>query len=427
MGIRTTNKHNIHTSYFDRFSRSTKRRRAIIGGGDDIPTRSSFEFVTSGDITNFQEGYEYTIGILCPTGTYANGTTLYYTINTVSGLAFNNSDLRLNNYQSSFTVTNDMGIISLDITDDGSAENSVIKIEIRTASTSGTIVAESGNYTIIDTKSEILYYSSGTYSFVAPADAATHGVDAVCVGGGGGGDNAGGGGGGLGWKNGIPVGNGSSYTVVVGSGGGTGGGPHGGDSYFVSTGEVRGRGGNSASGSSSGSGGSYNGSGGGSGGNGSPGPAWGGGGGGAGGYSGNGGNAGNQQGSSGNGGAGGGGASNGPADPPGNNRRKGGAGGGVGLYGQGPNGAGAPYDPIGGYAGNGGSFYDGSAYGIPSYQTGGRGGSDGGVHQGGNGGTYGGGGGGANSTGYGGAGGAGGVRLMWGPNRSFPNTNTGVM
>lgn len=426
MGIRSIHNQDPDKAYFDRHSRSTKRRASSDDTGSAKPTRSSFEFAVTGDVTSFDEGHEYTIGILCPTGTYSNGATLYYTISTVSGGTFDNSDLRLNNYQGSFTVNDDQGFVSLDVTDDGSSEDSVIRLEIRTGSTSGSIVATSSNYTIVDTLSEILYDTAGTYSFVAPADAASSGVDAVCIGGGGGGDTSGGGGGGLGWKNGIPVGNGSSYTVVVGGGGVTNGGANGGDSYFVSSGEVRGSGGGSASGTSSGSGGGYTGHGGGNGGSGSPGPSWGGGGGGAGGYSGNGGNAGNQQGSPGGGGGGGGGASNGPSDPPGLSIRKGGAGGGTSLMGQGPNGTGAAYHPIGGYGGGGGSYADYTSSGYPPAKTGGLDGGNGGVHYGAYGGRYGGGGGGANSVGWGGSGGTGGVRLIWGPNRSFPNTNTGV-
>jgi len=94
------------------------------------------------------------------------------------------------------------------------------------------------------------YTTPGTYSWVCPTNVTN--VSIVCIGGGGGGggygapdanNNGGGGqggaGGGLGYKNGYPVTPGTSYTVVVGSGG-TAGSPYsqgnnGGDSYFVST------------------------------------------------------------------------------------------------------------------------------------------------------------------------------------------------
>ena len=109
--------------------------------------------------------------------------------------------------------------------------------------------------------------------------------------------------------------------------------------------------------------------------------------------------------------------------------RKGGGGGGVSLYGQGPIGLGEQYpNCYGGRGGSGGSYVNLSgAYGIPIYQSGGRYGNPGSTHMGGPGGTFGGGGGGANSTGWGGSGAYGGVRIIWGPGRGFPSTNTGYI
>ena len=97
------------------------------------------------------------------------------------------------------------------------------------------------------------YTSAGTYTWVAPASVTSISVVAVGGGGGGGGSNANtgafvgtGGGGGLGYKNNYSVTPGSSYTVVVGAGGTAGPiltkGGAGGDSYFVSTGVVKGGG-----------------------------------------------------------------------------------------------------------------------------------------------------------------------------------------
>lgn len=278
------------------------------------------------------------------------------------------------------------------------------------------------------------YSSAGTYSWVAPTGITS--VSAVAVGGGGAGEitNAAGGGGGLGWQNAIAVIPGQSYTVVVGSGGATNG-VSGTDSYFINTSTVRGMGG--AGGTTvGGAGGSFVGQGGGTGGTGG---GWGGGGGGAGGYTGAGGNGGqfaNDSSASGingaGGGAGGGGGGphashNGLYIPPG------GGGGGTGLLGQGTNGTGAvvannqgmwPGYPGGGTGGSGG----GNGAGSPgctgdqcnwSGVLGGPGGS-------------GGGGSGASMRGEWGynkgpnnPAGAGGVRIIWGNNRSFPSTNTG--
>ena len=96
------------------------------------------------------------------------------------------------------------------------------------------------------------YTTPGTYSWTCPPG--VYSVCAVCIGGGGGGmiynggsfSMAGGGGGGLGWRNNITVTPGSIYTVVVGSGGVagyySGYSTAGGQSYFSSSGTVRGSG-----------------------------------------------------------------------------------------------------------------------------------------------------------------------------------------
>ena len=280
---------------------------------------------------------------------------------------------------------------------------------------------------------EQIYTGGGTYTWVCPVGVFS--VSVVCVGGGGGGDvsstnpgnnNAvrGAGGGGLGWKNGIPVTPGNSYTVQVGGTGST--------SFFIGTGTVSGAGGqNSLSG---GAGGGFTGDGGGAGGAGGAGvnpisPTIGnpgtyiqfGGGGGAGGYSGNGGAGGNASNGAGSAGSGGGGGGGGAWTNAGYSVTTGygsSSGGGVGLYGLGSNGtAGA------GATGTGNDQ-------PPTPGGGGSSGSNGAVGGGGgnpygaNGGSYGGG---ASPGGYiGGTGGSGAVRIIWEGQastlpRSFPN------
>ena len=265
-------------------------------------------------------------------------------------------------------------------------------------------------------------------SFTVPSDVTS--ISVVCVGGGGGGsagrrnnpfsqysnDNpaggAGGGGGGLSYKNNISVTPGETLTVQIGNGGSGGNGPtsggsNGGDTKLMRGGTVLCHASGGSAGqwnSTSGGAGGYRvvGDGGGSGGTGGGGASlYGncGGGGGAGGYSGNGGSAG----SSGSGGAGGGGSNGSSSGANG--------GGGVGLLGQGSNGSGGPGG--GGSGGNNGST---SRYNGLS-------------HNGLAGGNYGGGGGGgANQPGSSisdaGRGGNGGMRIIWGPGRSFPSTLT---
>lgn len=161
---------------------------------------------------------------------------------------------------------------------------------------------------------EVFYSTPGTYTWICPAN--VYSVSAVCIGGGGVGQyrhtdtnttawsNAGGGGG-LGWKNGIAVWPGESYTVTVGHGGkyvhvtnSTTSGIASQDSYFISKQLVmggKGEGGYVNTPTAGGFGGTYVGDGGGNGGQGGAEPPeyiahyQFGGGGGAGGYTGNGG------------------------------------------------------------------------------------------------------------------------------------------
>lgn len=260
------------------------------------------------------------------------------------------------------------------------------------------------------------YTTPGTYTWVAPAGVTS--ICVVCVGGGAGNTsnfNAGGGGGGaLAWDNNIAVTAGSSYTIVVGAGGVGSIDPEGnagGNSSF-SVGPVRANGGGS-SGSAWAGGTTFGGDGGGNGGDGKI-SNLNGSGGGAGGYTGVGGKGATrfETPTAGAGGAGGGGWA---GDITYNEDGSiyinyGGGGGGVGLLGQGSNG-----------------FAAGSL-------SGGGGGGSGGGNAGLGGGPYGGGGGFGSryidpegnvypSPGADGAGGA--VRIIWGPGRSFPSTNTG--
>jgi len=265
------------------------------------------------------------------------------------------------------------------------------------------------------------FTSTGTFQWNAPY---TTTVAVVCIGGGGGGGNdesAGGAGGGLGWKNNIAVTAGTNYTVVVG-GGGTGAAPGanggtGGDSWFISTGTVRGIGGQGGLGPQGvgGTGGGFVGDGGGNGGNGGNGqPNDSGnniGGGGAGGYAGNGGrgadyNSSNQ--TAGSGGGGGGGGNGGPGEIGG------GGGGGTGIFGQGANGA----------AGNSGSTSTGGGFGGSGGANGNNNSTSGESVPTGSGGAFGGGGG-CDDANPGTAGGQGAVRIIWpSSTRFFPNTNT---
>jgi hypothetical protein len=248
---------------------------------------------------------------------------------------------------------------------------------------------------------QVLYNTAGTYSWVAPTGVTS--ISVVAVGAGGGGYVHAGGGGGLRYYNNLTVTPGSSYTITVGlPGGSQDTNINGGNSSFAASLVANGGASGNQSLSRTGTGGtgtSIGGSiGGGNGGTGSLyNGSYRGGGGGAGGYAGAGGN-GTTGGTAtaGAGGGAGGGYSN-------FNNSNMGAGGGVGIYGQGANGA-AGTSNTNDAGGKGGSGGANGAY---------QGGSD--AYKGG---YYGGG-----ASGDG-AGGVGAVRIIWGPGRSFPSTNT---
>jgi hypothetical protein len=99
---------------------------------------------------------------------------------------------------------------------------------------------------------ELFGTAGGTFSWLCPSGVTS--VSVVCIGGGGGGGGCafttytGGGGGACAYKNNISVSPGTSYTVVVGTGGANGlsGATDGGDSYFINASTVMAKGGESA-------------------------------------------------------------------------------------------------------------------------------------------------------------------------------------
>jgi hypothetical protein len=261
---------------------------------------------------------------------------------------------------------------------------------------------------------QMLYDTPGSYTFVVPLGVTS--LVVLAVGGGAGGFSGptsfGGDGGSLSYDNALSVTAGESLTVIVGNGGTIALGE---DSRILrsSTVLLRAKGGGSTSsniGATSyvgGTGGTY-------------------GGGGAAGYSGNGGNGGSTSsgvGSNGTGGGGGGGGSgvffaNTP-DLGEETNTAGGGGGGVGLLGEGSSGTGG----AGGVPAQGGAGGSGGGAGSNSTDTGGFGGGQGG--------------GGARGGYYidrddnltvfdPGDGASGGVRILWGAGRSYPNNAADV-
>lgn len=137
-----------------------------------------------------------------------DATTLYWSLNTVSG-TINTSDFSGAAVSGSFTITGNTGSVILTLANDVTTEGSEsFQLQVRTGSTSGTIVATSSTVTIGDT----------SLNPVPPTL-----VSYIIVGGGGSGgtDPRGGGGGGAGGAitGTVPVSPGSSYTITIGGGG----------------------------------------------------------------------------------------------------------------------------------------------------------------------------------------------------------------
>jgi hypothetical protein len=369
-------------------------------GGDSTP-----QYFLVPNTSTVPEGNS--VSFTVSTFNVADGTTLYYTLNNSSQATSADFTTAVNG-----SIVINGGSNTFVLTDNAASTNvETFYMDLRTGSSTGTIVANSSSVTLGQANVQQLFTSNG--SFEVPTGITN--VSIVCVGGGAAGNNTnadggrGGGGGALSYTNNLAVTPGETLTIVVGLGGTTSG-QNGGDSYVrrSSTDLVLAKGG--VGGTTSLGGNSALGVGtvkysGGNGGSGFDGP--GGGGGGAAGYSGNGGNGSNAEGGLSGAGAGGS-ASGGAGKAPGGDGA-GGGGGGVGLLGEGSSGT-SVSSGAGGIGGSGGAN---GANGVTTTA--------------GSGGLYGGGGGGAPIAAGGGVfgnGANGAVRIIWGENRAFPDTNT---
>jgi len=165
----------------------------------------------------------------------ANGTTLFWSTNAVSGTV-NASDFTDNVLSGSFTVNNGAATIVRGIRADASTEGSEsFQLQIRSESAGGPLLATSSTVTINDTSQtppgQILFTTSATgygtrtsNSWTVPAGVFS--ISMVCIGGGGGGRSftnsivgGGGGGGALDFRNNFSVTPGQVITVFVGNGG----------------------------------------------------------------------------------------------------------------------------------------------------------------------------------------------------------------
>lgn len=157
---------------------------------------------------NIAGSYMYetdTIRFTVNTTSILNGYTLYYTIagNISAG------DLSSGSLSGSFTVNNNQGTVHIQPISDASDPYETLQLQIRTGSTSGTIVASSGTYSVLEYAA---YPTSFSYM--------------VLGGGGGGGGYGGGGGGGGGYiftSSALSAGTNFPVTVGAGGSGGTNG------------------------------------------------------------------------------------------------------------------------------------------------------------------------------------------------------------
>ena len=106
------------------------------------------ESISNSNGTALNEETNNTITVT--TSGVVNGTTLYYSVATVSGTTVTSADFSTGDVTGSFTVTSNSGSFVLRPVGDDLSESNVVKIEIRRGSTSGEILGETGNLTIGD-------------------------------------------------------------------------------------------------------------------------------------------------------------------------------------------------------------------------------------------------------------------------------------
>ena len=112
--------------------------------GGALPT-----FAVSPSTASVNEGSSVTFTVT--TTNVSDGTTLYWSLNTVSGTV-NTSDFTGAAVTGSFSISSNTGSVALTLANDVTAEGSEsFQLQVRTGSTSGTIVATSSTVTINDT------------------------------------------------------------------------------------------------------------------------------------------------------------------------------------------------------------------------------------------------------------------------------------
>ena len=132
--------------------------------GGALPT-----FAVSPSTASVNEGSSVTFTVT--TTNVSDGTTLYWSLNTVSG-TINTSDFTGAAVTGSFSISSNTGSVALTLANDTTTEGSEsFQLQVRTGSTSGTIVATSSTVTIGDTS-----LSPSTWSINSSTDFSSNSV-----------------------------------------------------------------------------------------------------------------------------------------------------------------------------------------------------------------------------------------------------------
>jgi len=136
-------------------------------------------YAISASTSSVNEGSSVTFTVT--TTNVDSGTTLYWSTNTVSGTV-NTSDFSDSATSGSFTITSGSGTVTRTLANDATTEGSEsFQLQIRTGSTSGTIVATSSTVTIGDTSLNPTYSVSPSTSSVNEGSSVTFTVTTTDV------------------------------------------------------------------------------------------------------------------------------------------------------------------------------------------------------------------------------------------------------
>lgn len=129
------------TGIFDTYDQYQKRT-------DDQWPQFQVESISNSNGTSVNEGTVNTFTI--STSGIPNSTTLYYSLETLSGTTLTSADFTVGDVTGSFSITSNSGSFILTPTADGLSESNTFRINIRRGSTSGDIIKNSETFTIGD-------------------------------------------------------------------------------------------------------------------------------------------------------------------------------------------------------------------------------------------------------------------------------------